>query len=59
MNSIFKFKVFIKEFVKALDKDYDAINFLKTKFPKRSSAKVSEDVLSDTVEATAPPSILL
>ena len=31
----------IKQFVKAIDKDCDAINFLKTKFPKLSSAKVT------------------
>ena len=34
----------IKQFVKALDKDCDAKNFLKTKFPKLCSAKVTECV---------------
>ena len=33
-----------KQFVKALDKYCHAMNFLKTKFPKLSSAKVTEGV---------------
>ena len=36
----------IKQFVKALDKNCDAMNFLKTKFPKLSSAKVTEGVFN-------------
>ena len=34
----------IKQFVKTLDKDCDAMNFLKAKFPKLSFAKVTEGV---------------
>ena len=44
LPSLHKKSGLIKQFVKALDKDCDAMNFLKTKFPKLSSAKVTEGV---------------
>ncbi|GBM21876.1 hypothetical protein AVEN_32860-1 [Araneus ventricosus] len=34
----------IKQFVKAMDKIGDGFNFLKTKFPRLSEAKIKEEV---------------